>query len=230
MVQIKKGLITLLLAGASAMLSSCLDDAENSYSQLTIGTVRIIENNDYYFQLDPGSKMYPGDTTRINNYPLKEGQRAFINFDLLDEKIPGYEYNALIYKIENILTKDILRMPSDITEEEVGNDKINITNIWISEGFLNIQYQFFYDKNSDKKHLLNLVINEKNTENGIDDDYFTLELRRNGFKEHESTLGRGLISFRLDKISADLAKKKGVAVRYHSLYEGELEKKLDLAK
>ena len=121
-------------------------------------------------------------------------------------------------------------MPSDITEEEVGNDKINITNIWISEGFLNIQYQFFYDKNSDKKHLLNLVINEKNTENGIDDDYFTLELRRNGFKEHESTLGRGLISFRLDKISADLAKKKGVAVRYHSLYEGELEKKLDLAK
>ena len=230
MVQIKNSWIALLLLGASSLLGACLDDNEKNYSQLTIGTIQVIEGNDYFFQLDPGSKMYPGDTTRIHNYPLKHGQRAFINFDLLDEKIPGYDYNAVIYQIENILTKDIIRIPSDEVEENIGKDRINITNIWLSEGFINIQYQFFYDDKSDKKHLLNLVVNENKPENEGNTDYLTLEFRRNGYNEHESVLGRGLASFRLDNIMPDLAGKKGILIRYHSLYEGEIEKKIDFTK
>ena len=78
------------------MLQSCLDDDWNgsAASSLAIGTVRIVDGKDYYFALDEGTKMFPGDTTRVNNYALVEGQRAFVYFNLLDEKVDGYDYNA----------------------------------------------------------------------------------------------------------------------------------------
>ncbi|EJX09438.1 hypothetical protein, secreted, partial [gut metagenome] len=110
------GMASLCTCVMAFALQSCLDNDDTKYTQLAIGTIEMIEGQDYYFSLDAGGKMYPGDTTQINNYPLKSGQRAFIYFDLLDEKVPGYDYNAMVYRIENILTKDIVRMPSEESE------------------------------------------------------------------------------------------------------------------
>ena len=105
----------LLLLTTMPMLQSCLDDDWNgsAASSLAIGTVRIVDGKDYYFALDEGTKMFPGDTTRVNNYALVEGQRAFVYFNLLDEKVDGYDYNAQINHVENILTKDIYFMPAE---------------------------------------------------------------------------------------------------------------------
>ena len=65
----------LLLLTTMPMLQSCLDDDWNgsAASSLAIGTVRIVDGKDYYFALDEGTKMFPGDTTRVNNYALVEG-------------------------------------------------------------------------------------------------------------------------------------------------------------
>ena len=87
----------LLLLIAMPVLQSCLDDwDDDERSSLTIGTVRIIDGKDYYFALDEGTRMFPGDTAQVNNYTLVEGQRAFVYFNLLDEKVDGYDYNAKI--------------------------------------------------------------------------------------------------------------------------------------
>ena len=195
----------LLLLTTMPMLQSCLDDDWNgsAASSLAIGTVRIVDGKDYYFALDEGTKMFPGDTTRVNNYALVEGQRAFVYFNLLDEKVDGYDYNAQINHVENILTKDIYFMPAE-KADSIGDDRINITNMWIADNYLNIQYQLYYSGNPDKKHMLNLVVND--------------------------IPGPGIVSFKLDKIADQMAGKTGLNIRVRSVYDGERYMTIDFAE
>lgn len=221
------GIAAVLTILISFSLQSCLDDDDKDYSKLAIGTIEVKEGQDYCFVLDAGGKMYPGDTTQINNYAVKDGQRSFIYFDLLEEKMPGYEYNAIIYRIENILTKDIARMPADISEDEAGNDRINITNLWLTDEHVNIQYQLLYDDQSDKKHLLTLMIKENDLKNNEKDEYLNLEFRHNAYNEKENHPGSGLVSYKIENIKSLIPGKKGLNIRYHSLYDGVRYKKLD---
>lgn len=222
MKKFRMALATLLLTLVTMpLLQSCLDDWDDSERPLlTIGTVRIIDGNDYYFALDEGTKMFPGDTAYINNYTLIEGQRAFVNFYLMDEKIDGYDYNAQIYHIENILTKDIYSMPAE-KADSIGDDRINATNLWITGDYLNIQYQLYHSNNESKKHMLNLVINEASDGKNDKEGYITLEFRQNAYDDEPSSRGNGIVSFKLDKIADRMAGKQGLNIRVKTLYDGE---------
>ena len=211
----------LLLFATMPLLQSCQNDwDDDEHSSLTIGTVRIIDGKDYYFYLDDNSKMYPGDTASINNYPLVEGQRAFIYFNLLDEKIDGYNYNAQINHIENILTKDIYSMPAE-KADSIGDDRINATNLWITGEYLNIQYQLLHSNDPDKKHMLNLIVNEASDGANDKEGYITLEFRQNAYDDDFRTLGTGLVSFKLRNIAEQMKGKKGLNIRFKSLNNGE---------
>lgn len=207
---------------AMPLLQSCLeDDWDYQYPSLFgIGTLKVIEGNDYYFALDEGSKLYPGDTSALRDYTVTDGQRAFVYFNELSEKKEGYEYNAQIKHIENILTKDIYSMPAD-KADSIGDDPINLLEpIWVTGNFLNIKYQFYHSNDKEKPHMLNLVINEAATDEELKPDYLNLEFRHNAFKDAQTILAPGLVSFKLDNISHLLEGKKGVSVRVKSLYDG----------
>ncbi len=220
----------LLLFITTLLLQSCLDDwDDNEHSSLTIGTVRIIDGKDYYFALDEGTKMFPGDTAQVNNYALVEGQRAFVYFNLLDEKIDGYDYNARINHVENILTKDIYFMPAD-KADSIGDDRINITNMWIADNYLNIQYQLYHSGNPDKKHMLNLVVNEASDGKNDKEGYITLEFRQNAYDDTPSTPGPGIVSFKLDKIADQMSGKAGLNIRVKSVYDGERYMTIDFER
>ena len=83
---------------------SCLEDDTYGGEDLlfAVGTVKVIEGQDYYFELDEGSLLYPTDTTAIHGYEVTDDQRAFIYFIPIDEKLSGYEYNAKLENIEKI--------------------------------------------------------------------------------------------------------------------------------
>lgn len=203
------------------MLQSCLNDWEDDErSSLTLGTVRIVNGKEYYFALDEGTKMFPGDTTQIHNYTLTEGQRAFVYFNLLDEKVDGYDYNARINHIENILTKDIYFMPAE-KADSIGDDCINLNNMWITDNYLNIQYQLYHSDDPCKKHMLNLVVNEASDGKNDKEGYVTLEFRQNAFGDNYGTPAPGIVSFKLDKIANLLEGKKGLNIRVNSLHDGE---------
>lgn len=223
--RIKNLFVLVLVPAVSFMFQGCLDD-ETEYSQLTIGTVRVIEGNDYYFDIDDGTKMYPGDTTYISNYAVVEGQRAFIHFKLLDEKVPGYDYNAVIYRIEDILTKDVYIMPAE-KEDSIGDDYIDVASLWFSGEFLNIQYQLYYDSGSDVKHMLNLVVNEASDGTGDKAGYLTVEFRHNAFGEPYTDLGNGLVSFNLRNIAEAAEGEKGLNIRVNTMFDGVLYRTID---
>lgn len=220
----------LLLFIAMPTLQSCLDDWDDSNrSSLTIGTVRIVDGKDYYFALDEGTKMFPGDTAQINNYTLIEGQRAFVYFNLLDEKVNGYDYNAKINHVENILTKDIYFMPAE-KADSIGDDRINITNMWITDNYLNIQHQLYHSGDDEKKHMLNLIVNESSDGKNDKEGYITLEFRQNAYDDDPLRPGQGLVSFKLDKIADQIVGKTGLNIRVKSLYDGERYITIDFKK
>ena len=202
----------LLLLTTMPMLQSCLDDDWNgsAASSLAIGTVRIVDGKDYYFA-------------------LVEGQRAFVYFNLLDEKVDGYDYNAQINHVENILTKDIYFMPAE-KADSIGDDRINITNMWIADNYLNIQYQLYYSGNPDKKHMLNLVVNEASDGKNDKEGYITLEFRQNAYDDEPNIPGPGIVSFKLDKIADQMAGKTGLNIRVRSVYDGERYMTIDFAE
>ena len=207
------------------MLQSCLnDDDENRGTRFTIGTIEVIGEKEYFFNLDDGDKMYPSDTTYIHNYTVENNQRVFIHFLPLEEDIPGYDYNVKLIQLENILTKDII----PLTEETA--DRINATSLWITGNYLNIEHQFFHSNNPDKKHMLNLVINETAETPDPEDEYFTLEFRHNAYNDEQRTPGWGIVSFRLDKIAKQLTGKKGLKIIVNTIYDGKQTYTIDLKK
>lgn len=221
----------MLLFLVMPALQSCLDDLDDPYkgTLFAVGTLNVIEGKDYYFELDEGSKLYPTDTTLVRNYAVVDGQRAFVYFTKLEEPLTGYEYNAQINHIENILTKDIYSMPAE-KADSIGDDRINATDLWITGDYLNIKYQIYHSNNQDKKHMLNLVINEASTGENDKPDYLTLEFRQNAYNDSPLMLGTGLVSFKLDNVADMLKDKKGFNIRINSIYDGEKFITVDLKK
>ena len=105
--------------------------------------------------------------------------------------------------------------------DSIGDDRINITNMWITGDYLNIQYQLYHSNNPDKKHMLNLIINEASDGKNDKEGYVTLEFRQNAYDDSPHTPGTGLISFKLNNISNLIKDKKGLNIRFRSLYDGE---------
>lgn len=218
-----KLILFLSLFMALPCMYSCMNDmGETDQLMFAIGTVKVIEKQDYYFDLDEGSKLYPSDTTHIQGYQVIPGQRVFVYFTLLEDKIPGYEYNAEIMHIEDILTKDVYMMPPQ-KADSIGNDPINIVEAWITDGYLNVKYQFYYSNNPEKKHMLNMVVNDEiSSENTNPTDYLLLEFRHNAYNDTQLIPGTGVVSFKLDNVTNLLTDKKGINIKVKSLHDGVL--------
>lgn len=168
------------------ILQSCLDDDDNPSDLLVVSTINMIsqDSKEFYFTLDDGKKMYPSNAQGWSNKDWVEGQRAFVIFNELEEPVNGYDLNIQVRGINPILTKDIITMGEDDNDEEkVGDDKINTTYMWINKDnkYLTIEFQYYGTHSEDKKHFLNLVINDKEEsaptadEDSAEDEYINLE-------------------------------------------------------
>lgn len=212
------------------IFQSCLDDDNNPSDLFVISTINMIsqDSKDFYFTLDDGKKMYPSNGQGWNGSDFVEGQRAFVTFNELEEPVGGYDYNVQVKQINKILTKDIVTMDDEEnTEEKIGDDKINATYMWINKDkkYLTIEFQYYGTHSEDKKHFLNLVINNPvpaptANEEDAEDEYIDLEFRHNSEGDYPQTLGEGYVSFKLDEIKNQMEGKKGLRIRVNTLYGG----------
>lgn len=102
--------------------------------------------------------------------------------------------------------------------------------MWIADNYLNIQYQLYYSGNPDKKHMLNLVVNEASDGKNDKEGYITLEFRQNAYDDEPNIPGPGIVSFKLDKIADQMAGKTGLNIRVRSVYDGERYMTIDFAE
>ena len=220
--------VTVILA-LVPFLQSCLDDDDAVYSDFTIATLRQIDDtDDYYFGLDSGRKMYPGDDSAIRNYPIVDGKRVFVWFHQFEEQVPGYDYNIQVVRMDSILTKDIIPLTAE-TADSIGDNRINMTYHWIAQGYLTMEFQYRGTSNPNKKHMLNLVYD---TDKDLIDEegYINLEFRHNAYDDDEGRIGDGIVSFKLDKIAEEMKTAKGLKIRVNTIYDNVIYKKIDLEK
>lgn len=207
------------------IFQSCLDDNNDPAELLVISTINLIDKDskDFYFTLDDGATMFPSNQQEWNNKKFESGQRAFVIFNELEQPVNGYDHNIQVRQIREILTKDIITMgEDDNTEEKIGDNEINATYMWINKDkkYLTIEYQYYGTHNEDKKHFLNLVINNPEPKAAANDEYINLEFRHNNEGDAAERLEEGYVSFKLDKIKEQMEGKKGLRIRVKTLYSG----------
>lgn len=225
----------ILLITVMPALQSCLDTDDNDYlvtcpegTQLAIGTVIVPDTNtprEFYFALDKGITLFPSDTTAFNNYKVTNGQRAFIGYLPKTETVEGYDMNAIIYSVEDILTKDIIPLTEE-TADSIGDNGINITAYLINEDYLTLEYQYLGSMNANKKHMLNLVENQTDNKDA-EEGYICLEFRHNAFDDTPLTSVNGIVSFKLKNIKDRMKDKKGLKIRATTIYDGVQDYKVN---
>lgn len=211
------------------LVQSC-DDFLDSDSPLhdadkvTIATILSVSDNEdeFYFLLDGGQKLYPGDLSGISrNYKWVNGQRVFVYCDLLDEKVEGYDYNGKIIHIENILTKGVIPMTEE-TADSIGDNKININYAWYGGEHLNIEFQYLGTRSPSKLHMVNLA---RDDIDGVHVDesgeYIVLEFRHNAHNDYPEEVLTGIVSFRPPFSESETDKPfKGIKLRVNTINEG----------
>lgn len=161
------------LSVACVALTSCKQDDTLRYNNITMGDIK-----NGTFISDQGNIFNVVEKTCEGN--LEEMKRAFVACDVLRLK-PGTEneYDIRLNAVANVLVKDaIKRNIADEDDEAAVSDPVYINAFWISGGYLNMQIIFEKKEGSDKKHLVNLVM-EENEEDGK----YVFTLRHNAFGE-----------------------------------------------
>lgn len=214
----KKIKVFLLLALlAIPFLQSCNDKIDQP-SQYALVTIRTTGISGFFGILDNNDKIYIGDASRVSNYVPKDGQRAIIYFNQLEAPVEGFKYNAQVYAIENILTKETILL-EDKEKDTLGTDNASILRAWIGGGYLNLEFGVV--TNGVTTHVLTLADNQVDVLEQKD-GYITLDFRHNAKGLKEGQPARGTVCFNLGMYNPTMRPDcKGLYIRYKPLNNGD---------
>lgn len=183
----------LLLATS---LYSCSDDDDYSLDKYSIGiaTVKPLGSGAYYLQWDDSTTFWPAAGV-TPYFGVDRERRALINFTLLGDSahggVKGYDYTIRVNRIDSVLTKQIAANLGEKNDSVYGNDPVWMKSVWIEDGYINFQFETYFDGLT--KHFINLV--ETDAPN-------SLEFRHNAYGNLAGGLGWGLTAFRLNTLAA----------------------------
>ncbi|MFV0483707.1 MAG: hypothetical protein ACK5MG_06405 [Bacteroidales bacterium] len=197
-----KKLFFILLAVSSVAFTACSDNDDNEDVYYSIGTVSVDDDSNINaINSDLGNVINANNTPRTD---LDNGARAYVQYINL-ENVAGEEsnvYSADFIYIDGILTKNIVEVNPE-NADSIGNDPINLSEVWFSDGYLNVEFSFLGDY---QMHFINMVGDSAlfasggTTEpRGVPDTIY-LELRHNAYDDFDRAVMSGLASFRLESL------------------------------
>ncbi|NDV47561.1 hypothetical protein D0T49_10930 [Paludibacter sp. 221] len=191
---VKKLLFLLLF---TVFMVSCKDDGYSlDYYWIDIATVENTgQRSAFYFRLDDNTLMFTAASNFYNYYRPKDGQRIIANYTILNDKPEGsaYDHDVRLNDVFEVLTKEVYSITPE-TEDSIGNDPINIVDMWIGNDYLNVEFEF---KGLNKVHFINLVSDANKT---YTDGKVHLEFRHNAYGDMPSYRRRGIVSFNLKSL------------------------------
>lgn len=181
----------------------------------SIATVNPLNDDAYSLTLDNGTTLWPV-ATDVPWYSPKHKQRAIVVYTLLSDKFQGYDHAVKILDIRNVLTKAVARDLGEKNDEEYGNDPVRILNMWIGDGYLNVEFSF---KNGGMGvvHYINLL----KTDHADTPYYF--EFRHHAYGDNTLYAQKGIVAFDLSDIQGEEEIELTVKI---NTFEGELTKKI----
>lgn len=211
------GLLGVIL---SCGLASCgEDDGYYVPYSYAVGDMVVEEGNDPYIMLDSKKTLFPSNGNRLPNYLTKDGQRVIINFTFLEEQREGYDYYILINDIDSVLVKNIIPITPETTDS-IGNDPVNVLDMWTSDKYLTIQFEMRGAGN--EKHMINLVRDYSEAPTLDAEGYLHLNLRHNRRNDLDvNNYLWGVASFRLDDVYAEFPDLKGFKIEVRTSHGTE---------
>ncbi len=190
----------LLLLTVSSLLFSCSKDKDYSLDNfwVTSATIYTDDVQPYLIVTDSGDKLFPS-ISNIDYKPTNQ-QRVWVSYTILNDTNGEFDFYVRVNNVSEILTKDIIKL-TDSNKDSIGNDPINIENLWFTDNYLTIQFLY---GGGGAVHFVNLVKNVDSLY--TDDGKPILEFRHNRNHDLYNNALRGWSSFNmksLEKQEAD---------------------------
>lgn len=128
-----------------------------------------------------GNSLYTdeGLVLTITKASCKEGydvnERLYFYCDLLKELAPN-KYEIELKDWVRVLRKNAILSSAIEDDEALGHEPIHLGSAWYAGGYLNMNVGIMYKKDSETKHILNLVLLQDQS----DDNNLVFQLRHNG--------------------------------------------------
>ena len=192
--------ITAIISMAVMILfaASCKKDDTIRYNNITMGNVV-----NGLFISDQGNTFHVVENN--SGREIENEKRAIIACDVL-KQVPGKEneYEVRLNQVASVFTKQPVKA-SEVTDEEVKvEDPISINDIWFAGGYVNLQIMFLVEEKSTTTHMINLVLDDSNAEEG-----YRFTLRHNAYgdlltesspESNNYILGVSYVSFPISSI------------------------------
>lgn len=217
-----KILTWLIPAIASVFTFSSCDDDEYVYYYSSMPnvlvTVKPIDSNSFYMQLDDSTTLHPCNMT-ASPFGDKE-VRALASCTYLkpEDGESGAErsFKVNVNWIDSILTKDAVPYPADGNLEKYGDDPIEIVRDWVNiaeDGYLTLRFRTRWGAGG-VAHFVNLLT-------GVNpDNPYEVEFKHNAFGDINGVPGDALVAFRLNGLPDTGGKTVKLTLKYKS-YNGE---------
>lgn len=165
-----KRFLPLLLA-LTALCSSCVKEGYPLLSNASdIGSLK-----GAVVTTDAGVVMTITD--HVVDLPAEDQNRIVIRFDIL-RQTGDNRFDIRLNGWTVPLTKEGLRKSAVTDPAEIGDDPIALESGWFSGGYLNMELTLSVKRNSETRHLLNLVFDDTDAA-----DTLRFRVRHNGFGE-----------------------------------------------
>lgn len=217
-------LMTLFITMTALTFQSCLDDDDDNYWEYrypnALVTVKPIDGNSFYLQLDDSTTLLP---TNITSSPYGEKEvRALINFSDVNEPAEGYSKAVRIHWIDSILTKAIVPDLGLENDSVYGNDPVEIVDDWVTiaeDGYLTLRFRTLWSDYG-RKHYVSLLASSDAA------NVYEVEFRHNADGDNYGTYGDGLVAFRLDSLPDTEGKTVKLKLKWKS-FSGDKSAEFD---
>ena len=206
--------ISICLAAALMCLgaASCKKDTTIQYANMTMGNVE-----GSTFVSDQGNIFHIVEHEGGKLEELLKTERAYILCDVLSKTVGGQdnEYDIRLNDMAKVLTKDIVTLGTEASEEMLKEDPIDMRYCWFSGGYINFYIEFPTKEGSQTSHMINLI--QKESEKGY---LFRLTHNAYGDTIENSANGRivragGYVSFPISTLIKEDKAEVMVEWRWH---------------
>ena len=151
-------------------LVSCMRDDTLMYGAVSMGVVK-----NGQILTDEGMTLIVADNPCEGD--LKAERRVHVIYDILRKDGPAL-YEIALLRIVNVLVKDSVNL-TESDPDEIGDDPVAVSSAWQGGGYINLLVGLSILKDSEVKHLINLVLDDT-----APTDTLRFTLRHNAFGEY----------------------------------------------
>ncbi|MDR1455003.1 MAG: NigD-like protein [Tannerella sp.] len=182
---------------ASCVFNSCNDSEGYSLDNVWYSMATVVPSDDspaYHLRLDRGTTLWPAASS-IPWYAPTEKHRALVYYTVLSDAFQGYDHAVKVLDIRDVLTKPVAGDRGGENDSYYGTDPVRILDLWIGDGYLNVEFGFGYGGNV--RHFINLVKREGG------DTPSCFEFRHNAYGDNVHVQSKGIVSFDLSSLEVE---------------------------